>query len=238
MRAKGMVGLGASVVVILLAAWAAVRGLAPAEKIRSAVRPEPVLTGTVFYRERIALPPNSTAEVVLEDVSIADRPAVEIARSTVAPAGQVPIAFALRYAPERIEKGHHYAVRAAILWPNGARMFVSTVHYPAFDSTARSDDLAIVVQRVNEAADTADTARVLFECGDDVFFAMRIGTGRATLSAPKFLGNDSIVLQQTEAASGARYTAGDTVFWSKGDVATFQIGGRTFIDCRAAKSGR
>ncbi len=117
-------------------------------------------------------------------------------------------------------------------------MFVSTAHYSAFDTTARHDELSILVQRVNETADGADTARVLFECGDNVFFAMRIGTDRATLSAPKFLGNDSIVLQQTETESGARYAAGDTVFWSKGDVATFQIGGRTFIDCRAARSGR
>ena len=238
MRAKGVVGLGASVVVILLAAWAAVRGFAPADRIRAAARPDPVITGTVFYRERIALPPNATAEVVLEDVSIADRPAVEIARATVAPAGQVPIPFELRYAPDRIEPNHSYGVRAAILWPSGARMFVSTAHYSAFDNTARSDELAILVQRVNETADGADAARVLFECGDDVFFAMRIRTGQATLSAPKFLGNDSVVLQQTEADSGARYAAGDTVFWSKGDVATFQIGGRTFIDCRAARSGR
>ena len=237
MRAKGMIGLGASVVVIL-AAWGAIRSLAPADKIRSVARPDPILTGTVFYRERIALPPNSTAEIVLEDVSVADRPAVEIARTTVAPAGQVPIAFDLRYVPDLIEKGHHYVVRAAILWPSGGRMFVSTAHYPAFDSTAPHDELAIVVQRVNETADGADTARVLFECGDGVFFAMLIGTGRATLSAPKFLGNDSIVLQQAEADSGARYAAGDTVFWSKGDVATFQIGGRTFIDCRSARSGR
>ncbi len=238
MRAKGMVGLGAIVVVILLTAWAAVRGFAPSDRIRATARPDPAITGTVFYRERIALPPNSTAEVVLEDVSVADRPAVEIARATVAPAGQVPIPFELRYTRDRIEANHHYTVRAAILWPSGARMFVSTAHYSPFDGTARNDDVAILVQRVNETTDGTDTARVLFECGDDMFFAMRIGTGRATLSAPKFLGNDSIVLQQTEAESGARYAAGDTVFWSKGDVATFQIGGRTFIDCRAARSIR
>lgn len=238
MRAKGVVGLGAIVVVIGLAAWVAIRGFPPADRIRAAARPDPVLTGTVFYRERIALPPNSTAEVVLEDVSIADRPAVEIARATIAPAGQVPIPFELRYTPDQIEANHRYGLRAAILWPSGARMFVSTARYSPFENATPHDEPAILVQRVNETADGIDTARVLFECGDDVFFAMRIGADRATLSAPKFLGNDSIVLQQTEAASGARYAAGDTVFWSKGDVATFQIGGRTFIDCRAARSGR
>ena len=234
-----MAGLGASVVVILLASWAAIRGFGPSDKIRGAAPVDPALTGTVFYRERIALPPNATAEVVLEDVSIADRPAVEIARTTVAPAGQVPIPFELRYSRDLIEANRRYGVRAAILWPSGARMFVSTAQYSAFDSATPHDELAILVQRVNETADGADTARrLLFECGGDVFFAVRIGTDQATLSAPKFLGNDSIVLQQTDAESGARYAAGDTVFWSKGNVATFQIGGRTFIDCMEARSGR
>ena len=233
-----MVGLGASAVVIVVATWAVIHDFAPSHKIRGAAPRTPVLSGTVFYRERIALPEGSTAEVVLEDLSIADRPAIEVARATIAPAGQVPIPFELPYPADQIVADRRYGLRAAILWPNGARMFVSTADYSAFDRTARSDDLAILVQRVNETAAGADAARMLFECGDDVFFAMRIGADQATLSAPKFLGNDSIVLQQTEVESGARYAAGDTVFWDKGDVATFQIGGRTFLDCRAARSGR
>jgi len=231
-------GFCAIVVVLGLASWAAVRGFSPADKIRSTARPDPAISGTVFYRERIALPPNSTAEVVLEDVSIVDRPAVEIARATVVPAGQVPIRFDLPYPSDRIVADHRYGVRAAILWPSGARMFVSNAHYSPFENATPHAELAILVQRVDESAAGADAARVLFECGQDVFFAVRIGAGQATLSAPKFLGNGSIVLPQTEAASGARYAAGDTVFFSKGDLATFQIGERTFIDCRAARPGR
>jgi putative lipoprotein len=238
MHARRVIGGGAGLVVIGLATWAVIRSLAPSPAASPGAPSDSALTGTVFYRERIALPPNSTAEVVLEDVSITDRPAVEIARTTVTPGGQVPIPFELRYAPDRIETDHRYGVRAAILWPSGARMFVSTDHQSALDGATPRDGMAILVQRVSEI-EAADTARrLLFECGEDVFFAVRIGAGQATLSAPKFLGNDSIALQQTEAASGARYAAGDTVFWSKGDVATLQIGGRTFIDCRAARSGR
>jgi membrane-bound inhibitor of C-type lysozyme len=79
---------------------------------------------------------------------------------------------------------------------------------------------------------------LLFECGGDVFFAVRVTAESATLSSPKFLGNGSIVLPHTEVASGARYALGDTVFWSKGNVATFQIDGRTFVDCTSAGPGR
>ena len=235
MRASSVTGLGAGLVVIVVAALAAMRGLAPSDKIQGTAPPDPALTGTVFYRERIALPPDSTAEVVLEDISIADRPPVEIARTTVAPAGQVPIPFEIRYASDRIERDHRFGVRAAILWRSGARMFESTDHLAVLDGTAPSKGLVLLVQRVSETSPAETARRLLFECGGDVFFAVRLTPESATLSSPKFLGNDSIVLTQTEAASGARYAAGDTVFWSKGDVATLQIGGRTFIDCRAAR---
>jgi putative lipoprotein len=238
MRARSVVGWGAGLVVIVVAALVALRGLDPSDKIPSTARPDPTLTGTVSYRERIALPPDATAEVVLEDISIADRPAVEIARATVAPAGQVPIPFRLHYASDRIEADHRYGVRAAILWRSGARMFESADHQAALDGVTPNEGMSILVQRVSETSPAETARRLLYECGGDVFFAVRVTPESATLSSPKFLGNDSVVLPQTEAASGARYAVGDTVFWSKGTVATFQIGGRTFVDCTSAGPGR
>jgi putative lipoprotein len=230
--------LGAGLAAAGLAAFVAIRPPVPSDRIPAAAPREPALGGTVFYRERIALPPDSTAEVVLEDISIADRPAVEIARATVAPAGQVPIPFELRYAADRIERDHRYGVRAAILWRSGARMFESTDHLAVLEGTTPTTGLVILVQRVSETIPAETARRLLFECGGDVFFAVRVSPEGATLSAPKFLGNDSVLLLPTEAASGARYALGDTVFWSKGDVATFQIGGRTFIDCMSPHPGR
>ena len=70
----------------------------------SAAEPQAVLTGTVTYRERIALPPNARVEVRLEDVWQADAPADEIASQTIAANGkQVPIPFELRYLPKDID---------------------------------------------------------------------------------------------------------------------------------------
>ena len=40
----------------------------------------------------------------------------------------------------------------------------------------------------------------------------------------------------TRAASGARYEEGDTVFWNKGDLATIEIGGQRYVDCRSNPS--
>jgi len=85
--------------------------------------------------------------------------------------------------------------------------------------------------RSASAADAAtDERRFMFEC-DNVVFAVRTIPGEATLFAPQLLGNDSIVLHQTEADSGARYVAADAVFWNKGNVATFEIRRQVFVDC-------
>jgi putative lipoprotein len=78
----------------LLAPLALLCGATPA-------RAQPgVITGTAAYRERIALPPGAVLEVDLHDISRADAPV--LASTRVAAAGQVPIAFTLRYDPARI----------------------------------------------------------------------------------------------------------------------------------------
>jgi uncharacterized lipoprotein YbaY len=82
------------------------------------------VSGSVAYRERIALPPAATVEVTLEDVSRADAPADVIARLTLQAAGQVPIPFDLPYDPSRIDDGHRYAVRARIL--DGQQLLFTT----------------------------------------------------------------------------------------------------------------
>ena len=73
------------------------------------------LTGTVAYRERMALPPGATITVTLSDVSRMDAAATVIAETTVDPAGrQVPIPFELRYDPGKIQPSGTYSVRATI----------------------------------------------------------------------------------------------------------------------------
>jgi putative lipoprotein len=51
------------------------------------------VTGTLTYRERIALPPGAVAEVWLLDTSLADAPSVEIAHQRIDDPGNPPIPF-------------------------------------------------------------------------------------------------------------------------------------------------
>jgi putative lipoprotein len=89
--------------------------------------PEAV-TGTVTYRERIALTPEAVVEVQLLDVSIADASAKLIAEQTIKPQHQVPIPFELTYDPAVIDERFTYTVRATIR-ERGQLMFTTDRSY-------------------------------------------------------------------------------------------------------------
>jgi len=97
-----------------------------------------MITGTVSYRVRMALPANAAIDVRLEDVSRADAPAVIVAENIFAAAGkQVPIPFQLPYSPGDIQPGHQYQVRAQIMVEDKL-LFVTTRAYPVLTNGAPS----------------------------------------------------------------------------------------------------
>jgi putative lipoprotein len=87
------------------------------------------VAGEVYYRQRIALPPTAELYVAVEDVSRMDIPAVIMAESRIAPAGQVPIAFELRVDASRIDPRYTYAIRARIE-DGGRLLWINTEHIP------------------------------------------------------------------------------------------------------------
>ena len=87
------------------------------------------VTGTVTYRERIALPPTAVIKVQLVDVSRADAPAIVLGEQVTHAAGnQVPFAFEIQFDPSRIEANYSYAVQASIE-QDGKLRFISDQHY-------------------------------------------------------------------------------------------------------------
>ena len=113
----------------------------PMISIAQAPSPEqssPMITGTVTYRVRMALPANATIDVRLEEVSRADAPAAIIAENIFAAGGkQVPIPFQLTYSPGDIQAGHRYQVRAQIMVEDEL-LFVTTRAYPVLTNGAPS----------------------------------------------------------------------------------------------------
>jgi len=87
------------------------------------------IEGTATYRERIAIPPNSVFEAVLEDVTIADAKATRIGQTSFSPPSGPPIRFSIAFDPARIDPSRMYSVRARIV-VNGRLMFTSDKLHP------------------------------------------------------------------------------------------------------------
>jgi putative lipoprotein len=90
-----------------------------------------VITGEVWYRERIALPPGAKVIVTLEDQSRADAPATIMTDYTHVVDGPGPYSFRLMYDPAAIDERMRYGLRARIE-KDGELMFTSTEHIDPF----------------------------------------------------------------------------------------------------------
>ena len=105
-----------------------------------------VISGEVWYRERIALPPGAEVIVTLEDQSRADAPATVITDYTHIVDGQGPYSFRLVYDPAAIEERMTYGLRARIEY-DGELMFSSTEHIDPFVGE-RGEPVRIMVSRM------------------------------------------------------------------------------------------
>ena len=95
-----------------------------------------VVTGTVTYRERVALRPDAVVEVKLIDVLMADAPAVTIGEQIIENPGQVPVAFEIEYDPADIDPRLSYAVRAVIK-EGGKLAFTTDTRYSVITRNSR-----------------------------------------------------------------------------------------------------
>jgi putative lipoprotein len=117
----------------------------------------PLVTGTVTYVLRSALPPTAVIEVQLQDVSKMDAPAEVISTQTIEAQGkQVPFRYILKYDPARIDPAHRYAVRATI--KDGDKLlFTSTQAYPVITNGAPTRGVEIVVEPVAASGATSQS---------------------------------------------------------------------------------
>lgn len=86
------------------------------------------VTGTVSYRQRVALPDDAVLELSLHETPRGDAPVQRLANVRIVRPGQVPIRFSIDYDPALVQPQLTYAVRARILW-GGRQRFVSNRVY-------------------------------------------------------------------------------------------------------------
>lgn len=119
-----------------------------------------VLTGTVSYRQRIALPPNAVIDVQLQDVSLQDAPATVIASARYsAESRQIPFPYELTYDPATIDASRTYAVAARIT-VDGKLRWINTQHYGVLTRGAPVTGVEIMVESVGGNAGMASRAEL------------------------------------------------------------------------------
>ncbi|WP_420831637.1 YbaY family lipoprotein [Bathymodiolus japonicus methanotrophic gill symbiont] len=106
------------------------------------------LTGTAYYCERIALPPNAVFTATLEDVSLMDVASVVLGSVSLDPAGSPPFAYIIAYDTEALKPGHRYNIRAKIT-VDGQLLFTSDTIHPVLsaESSAEPNVRMIKVKR-------------------------------------------------------------------------------------------
>ena len=108
-----------------------------------------IITGTVSYLQRIALPLDTTiVQVQLLDISKQDVQALVLGQQTITPEHQVPIPFSVSYNPKDIIPNHLYTIQARITDLDGALRFTTTQVYPVITRGNPSFDVQVILQMV------------------------------------------------------------------------------------------
>ena len=187
------------------------------------------LSGTVSYRERIALPPGSQLQVTLEDTSRADAPATVLGEFHETVSAQVPLPFSIAYAPADVQPNHRYSLRARLTDADGRLLFISDTHIPVLGPNDPSGPIAIPVVAAKRSPDASlpSGQTFLFECRDGEFVA-RSGPGELAV----WLDEEYHVLSQVPSGSGSKYQEGDIIVWMKGEQALIESPLLNAKDCR------
>ncbi|MBD1569557.1 MULTISPECIES: YbaY family lipoprotein [Aliivibrio] len=108
------------------------------------------VTGTVGYRERIALPANAVVTVTLEDISLADAPSKTITEQTFEVGeNSSPFAYSLEFNTADIQANHRYAVRATIK-VDGKLRFTTDTNYAVITDEAATLNQDLLLKGVRQ----------------------------------------------------------------------------------------
>jgi putative lipoprotein len=110
---------------------------------------ESTVTGTVTYRERIALPDDTIVTVQIRDTSLADSIDVTIGEQVIETGGQqVPIPYEVPYDADEIVENHTYTMRARITDADGNLLFTNDTAIPVITRDSPTEDVEIMVVQV------------------------------------------------------------------------------------------
>jgi putative lipoprotein len=193
------------------------------------------ITGTAAYRQRMALPPDATLVLRLEDVSRMDAPATNLAVESINTDGrQVPIPFGLKYDPSLIVPSHRYNIRATIA-SHGEMLFTTTSSNPVITQGAPSKVDLMLDQVTSASAAPAANFSPSNVTLDGTYWKLTELAGKPPL---KGIGNTEahLILHANErsiaGSSGCNRIVG--TYEMDGDSLHFQPAGMTMMACLPA----
>ena len=186
---------------------------APADgtlEIPSGRAPDAVVSGTVTYRERIALTAGAKLVVELRDVSLQDAAAPLIARQTIENPGQVPISFEVAYSRADINSRNTYAIQARIIESDGRLAFINDTAYDVITrgNPSSVDMLLVLVEPPPDQVEEGQDWRTWVEAPVPVIWAnlipneaepfLRIAYYQSTIEGCARPGNEELRVEGTD----------------------------------------
>lgn len=116
--------------------------------VTSGRTPNASVSGTVTYRERLALTPDARLQVQLRDTSLMDAAAPLVAEQVIENPGQVPIRFEVEYNEDDINSRNTYSIQARIIEGDDRLAFINDTAYDVITrgNPSRVDMVLVMVQ--------------------------------------------------------------------------------------------
>jgi putative lipoprotein len=182
------------------------------------------IEGALTYRERIALPPQSRAQIELREGATGE--GALIAEQAIELGGrQVPIPFELAVSRGKLVAGRQYSLIGQIVAEAGPRW---TSQQISVDTAATSIDLGALV--LVQARHYVSPVRL--RCGEQF-----VSVDYSRDPVRMIVGGESFELRAVPAASGAKHEAsGDpsTTLWNKGASSRVVVRGIAYPECTPA----
>ena len=120
------------------------------------------VTGEVVYADDIALPDDAIVSVQIQDISLADAPAVVMGEQSYVTEGQqVPLPFAVAYSTGDIEENNSYGLSVRITAADDTLLFINDTVIPVITNGNPTADVVANVILVNDP--TADAMMMVDE---------------------------------------------------------------------------
>lgn len=102
---------------------------------------QPNVSGTIWIRQKVALPPDAVLTVTLSDASLADAPSKVLSQRVVRTEGkQAPFSFVLPYNPADVQPNARILLSAAVTI-NGKLVFITDTVQEAINNGGTKVDL-------------------------------------------------------------------------------------------------